>query len=141
VDSPLVARWGALVLAALVALSAAQGAEADVFIGGTSDWTMVGAPSVQVLNGSTVGVVAYGNHLAVDVTAIVIMVLRNGLNQTVYYSTSTLTLSGGPTGTIGSAYIVEFGVPPGTYSATFFAFTFGGVAISAPTTSPFTVPA
>ena len=140
-DSPLVARLGALAFAVLIALSAAQGAEAAVVIGGTNDWTMVGAPSVQIINGSPVGAVAYSNHLVVDVTAIVIMVLRNGLNQTVYYSTSTLTLSGGPTGTIGSAYIVEFGLPPGTYSATFFAFTFGGVAISAPTTSTFTVSA
>ncbi len=138
-ECPRAARWGALAFAALVALSAAQGAEAAVFVGGTNVWTMVGSPSVQVLNGSPVGVVAFSNHLAIDVTGIVIMVLRNGTNQTVYYSTSTLTLSGGPTGTIGSAYIVEFGLAPGSYSATFFAFTFGGVPISAPTTSPFTV--
>jgi hypothetical protein len=138
-DGTLVARWGALAFAVLIALGAAQGAEADIFIGGTDDWTMVGAPSVQIINGSNMGVVSYSNHLAVAVTAIVIMVLRNDLNQTVYFSTSTLTLSGGPTGTIGPAYIVEFGLAPGVYNATFFAFTFGGVAISAPTNSAFAV--
>ena len=121
-------------MAALLALGSAQAAQADVFVGGTNVWTIVGAPAVQPFGTPQLVAVTFSNHLAVDVTAIVIMVLRNGSNQTVYYTTGTLSLSGGPSGAIGSAYLVESGVPTGTYTATFFAFTFGGVAVSLPTT-------
>jgi hypothetical protein len=65
------------------------------------------------------------------------MVLRNNSSQTVYYSTSTLTLA---RGAIGSAYLVEFGLPLGTYNATFFVFAFSGVAISTRTSALFTLP-
>ena len=123
----------------MLVLGAVQAAHADIFIGGTNVWTIVAGPSPQTLNGSPVEVVTFSNHLAVDVAGIVIMVLKNASGQTVYFTTSTITLSGGPTASIGSAYLVAFGLPAGTYSATFFAFTFGGVAISTPTTSSLTI--
>ena len=124
-------------MAVMLAVGAAQAAQADVFVGGTNVWTIVAGPTPQTLSGSPVEVVTYSNHLAVEVIGIVIMVLRNAAGQTVYYSTSSITLTGEPGGSIGSAYLVAFGLPGGTYSATFFAFTLGGVPISTPTDSMF----
>ena len=131
------ARTGALLVGVLLILSAAQSAKADTFIGGTNAWTMVGPPSFQALGGYRVGAVTYADDLNVTVTGIVIMVIRNDLNQTVYYSTATLSL---PSGENGTADIVLSGLSPANYNATFFAFTFGGVAITNSTTVLFTLP-
>lgn len=137
VNGALLARLGGVIFAAILVLGCAQGAAADTVLGGTGVWTMVGAPSL-VTNLSNPGaVVAFSNNAGVTVSGIVIMVLRNNSSQTVYYSTATLTI---PKGQILSAMLVEFGLPGGTYNATYFAFTFGGVAISSATTAPFTVP-
>jgi hypothetical protein len=65
------------------------------------------------------------------------MVLRNNSSQTVYFSTGTVTIA---SGAIGTVELIEFGLAPGTYNATFFAFTFGGVAISLSTSALFTLP-
>jgi len=124
-------------MAFLLAVSAAQAAQADTFVGGTNVWTMVGSPSFVTSAGNPSAVVSFSNHLSVDVTGIVIMVLRNNSSQTVYYSTGTVTIA---PGTIGAADLIEFGLLPETYNATFFAFTFGGVAISLPTSVLFTLP-
>jgi hypothetical protein len=55
----------------------------------------------------------------------------------VYFSTGTVSIA---SGAIGTVELVEFGLPGGTYNATFFAFTFSGVAISLPTSALFTLP-
>ncbi len=133
----LLTRAAGLAVLALLLLAAAQAAEADTFVGGTSVWTMVGTPSFNKGLGNPQGVVAFSNNFGVTVSGIVIMVLRNNASQMVYYSTATLTLASGQ---IGSAALIEFGLPLGTYNATFFAFTFGGVAISSPTSALFTLP-
>ena len=57
----------------------------------------------------------FQNNLDVAVLGIVIMVLHNNLGQTVFFSTATLNLTRGLSGT---AYNVEFGLPPGIYNAT-----------------------
>jgi hypothetical protein len=137
VNTSLFARVGGLAIAVLLVVSAAQVAEADTFVGGTNVWTMVGSPSFVTTGSNPLGVVSFSNHLSVSLTGIVIMVLRNNSSQTVYYSTGTVTIA---PGAIGAAYLVEFGLPPQTYNATFFAFTFAGVAISLPTSAPFTLP-
>jgi hypothetical protein len=135
VDATLFARAGGLSIAILLVLGAAQAAEADV--GGTNVWTMVGAPSFSTGGNFPLGVVSFSNHLSVDVSGIVIMVLRNNSSQTVYFSTGTVTIA---SGAIGTVELIEFGLAPGTYNATFFAFTFAGVAISLPTSALFTLP-
>jgi hypothetical protein len=134
----VLARAGGLVFALLLAMSAAQAAHADTSIGGTNVWTMVGSPSFVTTGAYPLGAVSYSNHLSVDLTAIVIMVLRNNSSQTVYFSTSTVTIA---PGAIGTVHVVEFGLGPGTYNATFFAFTFAGVGITLPTSAPFPIPA
>ena len=130
-------RAGGLSIAALLILSAAQAADAETFVGGTNAWSMIGIPSFPTTGINPMAVVTYSNTLSVPVFGIVIMVLRNNSSQTVYYSTGTLMLS---SGRIGSAYLIEFGLPVGTYNATFFAFTFAGVAISTSTSALFTLP-
>ena len=106
--------------ALLLVLGAAQGAEADASIGGTSTWNVIGAPTMLTLLGSPAW----------------LMTFHNGLGQTVYYSTGSITLTSLGT---GSVYIGVVGVPAGNYNATFFAFDPSGVAISAPTSAMFIV--
>jgi len=128
---------GGASIAIMIVLIAAQVAQADTSIGGTNVWTMVGSPAFGKNGISPYALVSYSNHLSVDVSGIVIMVLRNNSSQTVFFSTATATI---PPGAIVAADLVEFGLPVGTYNATFFAFTFAGVAISLSTTALFTVP-
>jgi hypothetical protein len=137
VNASLLARVGGLSIAILLVVSAAQAAGADTAVGGTNVWTMVGAPSFPTGGSYPVGVVSFSNHLTVDVSGIVIMVLRNNSSQTVYFSTGTVTI---PSGAIGTVELIEFGLAPGTYNATFFAFSFSGVAISLSTSALFAVP-
>jgi hypothetical protein len=132
-----IARTGALLVGALLILSAAQSAKADTSVGGTNAWTMITPPSFPALGGFRVGAVTYVNNLNVTVTGIVIMVVRNSLNQTVYYSTATLSL---PSGENGTADLVLSSLSPTNYNATFFAFTFAGVAITNSTTASLTIP-
>ena len=136
-NASLFARAGGLSIAVLLVLSAAQAAGADTAVGGTNVWTMVGAPSFLTSNIGPLAALSFSNHLAFDVSGIVIMVLRNNSSQTVYFSTGTVTIA---RGAIGTVELIEFGLPAGTYNATFFAFTFGGVAISLPTSALFTLP-
>jgi len=125
------------VLSALLLLaSAGQGALADTFIGGTNAWTMVGAPTFARSFGNPVALLTYSNHLGVNVTGIVIMVLRDNSTRLVYFSTSTVTI---PAGGLGTLQMVEFGQAAGTYHASFFAFTFGGVALSQTNSTLFSV--
>jgi hypothetical protein len=138
VNPSLLARVGAMSVAILLVVSAAQAAGGDTpVVGGTNVWTMVGAPSFPTGGPYPVGVVSFSNHLAVAVSGIVIMVLRNNSSQTVYFSTGTVTIA---SGAIGAVELIEFGLAPGTYNATFFAFTFSGVAISLPTSALFALP-
>ena len=130
------ARIGGLSVALLLVLSTAQAAQADTSVGGTNVWTMVGSPVFGANGIGPYALVSYSNHLSVSVPGIVIMVLRNNSGQTVFFSTATATIS---PGAIVSADLVEFGLAAGTYNATFFAFTYDGVAISLPTTALFTV--
>jgi len=137
VNASTSSRLGGISVAVLIVLSAAQAAHADTSIGGTDVWTLVGSPSLVTTGTYPLGAVSYSNHLSVDLTAIVIMVLRNNSSQAVYFSTSTVTIA---PGAIGTVHLVEFGLDPGTYNATFFAFTFAGVGITLPTSAPFPVP-
>jgi hypothetical protein len=137
VNASLLARVGGMPVAVLLIVSAAQAAGAETSVGGTNVWTMVGSPSFQTGDIGPLAVVSFSNHLSVPLSGIAIMVLHNNSSQTVYFSTGTVTIA---SGAIGTVELVEFGLPAGTYNATFFAFTFGGVAISLPTYALFTLP-
>lgn len=126
-----------LAIAALLVLSSASAVQADTFVGGTTVWTMVGAPAFSAGGIGPSETVSYSNHVDVSVAGIVFMILRNNSSQMVYFSTATATIA---PGAIVPADLVEFGLPAGTYNATFFAVSFAGVAISLPTTALFTVP-
>ncbi|HEV2389652.1 MAG TPA: hypothetical protein VGS04_02905 [Nitrososphaerales archaeon] len=136
-NRPIFARAVGLLFALLLVLGEAQAVMADTSIGGTNVWTMVGAPSAGATGFGPFARVSFSNHLSVNVQGIVIMVLRNISGQTVFFSTATATIA---PGAIASADLVEFGLAPGTYNATFFAFAFDGVPISLPTSSLFAVP-
>jgi hypothetical protein len=131
------ARNAAMLVAVLLTLGAAQGAEAATFVGGTNAWTLVGSPSFNYAGGNPLGLTTWSNHLGVNVTGIVIMVIRNSAGQTLTYSTATATIA---SGAIGTNENVVFGIAPGSYTATFFAFTFGGVSISNATTIAYVQP-
>jgi hypothetical protein len=119
----------------LLLLAGADLAVADNFVGGTDSWTVVGSPNEQRIlqNGM---LLTYHNNLAFSTQGIIVMVLRNSAGQMVYYGTSTTSLDSSSSGVV---FVVEFGLPSGTYNATIFPFTFGGVALSVPTYSTFTV--
>ncbi len=121
----------ALGLSLLLASSVAQTAEADPQVGGTANWTVVGVPRFVTIGITPVVETTFHNNLDVGVLGIVMMVVRNNLGQTVYYSTATLNLT---RGLYGTAYNVELGLSPGLYKATIFAISTGGIAISNSTT-------
>lgn len=124
----------ALVITVVLVASGAEAAQAASFVGGTDNWSVVGAPQVVALGISPAAATTFQNNLDVSVLGIVIMVMHNNLGQMVYYSTATLNLTRGFSGT---AYTIEFGVPVGIYNATVFAFSTGGVAISNSSTFAF----
>ncbi len=121
----------AFALIMLLASSGAHVAVADTQIGGTANWTTVGVPIFTKIGISPVVETTFHNNLNVGVLGIVIMVVHNNQSQTVFYSTATLNLTRGFSGT---AYNVELGLPPGRYQATIFAISTSGVGISNSTT-------
>ena len=122
------------VTAMVLASYGAQAGNALTFVGGTSNWTAVGSPKMVSMGTFSGAATTFHNNLDVQVLGVVIMVLHNRIGQTVSYSTATLDLTRGFTGT---AYTVELGLPSGVYNATIFAFSLGGVAISNSTTFEF----
>jgi len=124
----------AFLVAVVLASYGAQAGNALSLVGGTSNWTAVGSPKMVSMGTFSGAATTFHNNLDVQVLGVVIMVLHNRIGQTVSYSTATLDLTRGFTGT---AYTVELGLPSGVYNATIFAFSLGGVAISNSTTFEF----
>ncbi|MGH9920944.1 MAG: hypothetical protein ACRD6W_19005 [Nitrososphaerales archaeon] len=133
-NSFTVARLAGLALAALLLLGSAWAIDASTFYGGTSAWTVVGAPNQPTQFSSPALNVTYQNNLSIPVEGLVVMVLHNAMGQTVLISTATLSLQASSSGT---ALLLEDGLPNGDYSASVFAFTFAGVAISNSTETAF----
>jgi len=125
-------------LVLLVILSSFQSATAaDVSscsVGGC--WIEAGPPVYASLGAYQSVEISYINDINATVIGIVFMVVHNYLGQTADISTATLTLAAGANGT---AYPIAFGLAAGQYSATLFATSTGGVAISFTSTAPFTV--
>jgi hypothetical protein len=102
----------------------------------TQCWAPTSPPVFVKLGAYSSFQVAYFSVMNSDVTGIVFAVIHNYLGQTVEISTATLKLAAGAYGT---ANPVVFGLPPGLYSATFFATYTYGVAISPQTIESFTI--
>jgi hypothetical protein len=123
-----------LLVVAMLAVSGAEPATALTLVGGTANWTFESPPRMATIGAFAAAQTTFHNNLGVQVLGIVVMVLHNRIGQTVYYSTATLNLTRGFSGT---AYTVEAGLPFGVYNATIFAFSMDGVAISNSTTFSF----
>jgi hypothetical protein len=100
----------------------------------TTCMTITGSPTQTTITGSKAVQTAWTNNSNAPLTAIVFAVVHNAAGQTVSYSTATLQLAAGASGT---GYDVLFGLAPGTYTVSVFVTTTGGAAIS--TTSTVTV--
>jgi hypothetical protein len=123
-----------LLIAVVLAASGAEPANALTLVGGTANWTVVGAPRPVAIGLFSAAATTFHNNLDVQVIGVVIMVIHNRAGQTISYSTATLNLTRGFSGT---AYTVESGLPSGVYNSTIFAFSTAGVAISNSTTIGF----
>jgi hypothetical protein len=99
-------------------------------------WTEIGPPVYAALGPYQSVEISYVNSIDAAMIGIVFMVVHNYLGQTVGISTATLTLAAGANGT---AFPIAFGLAPGQYSATLFATSASGVAISETATASFTV--
>ncbi|HUK75150.1 MAG TPA: hypothetical protein VLU99_05100 [Nitrososphaerales archaeon] len=98
----------------------------------TTGSTLLGTPSVVNIGAfGPTGQSVWKNNLNATTLGLVVLVLRASTGQTIYYSIGTITPSPGANST---AYNTIFGVPSGTYSATWFVMSAGWVAMSTPTT-------
>jgi hypothetical protein len=103
----------------------------------TTCMTVSGTPTVTTLNGQKTIQATYINNSNATQTAITYAVVHNANGQTVAYTTATITPAA--SGGTSTAYLVLFGLAPGTYSVTLFTTTTGGVAISTSTTVSVTI--
>jgi hypothetical protein len=125
-------------LVALVALASFSSGRASAIQNcGSSGicWFETASPTYVQLGAYSAFKVPYANVENTPSVGIVFMVVRNSTYQTVEISTSTLQLGGGANGT---AYTIAFGLEPGTYSATFFAYDTSAGQISNSETASFT---
>lgn len=134
-------RAHALVLSIFIALlfqvpSQSHGDAQDSSCNVTSCWVAVGAPKYAQFGAYDAFKVNYTNLINADVVGIVFAVVHNVQGQTVAYSTDTLELAAGASGT---ATPIEFGLEPGIYSVTFFVTSTAGTAISGSMTMTFFV--
>ncbi len=102
----------------------------------TTCMTANGSPSSTTVGPNKAVQTSYTNNSNAPLTAIVYAVVHNAAGQTVSYSTATLQLNAGQSGT---AYDVLFGLAPGTYTVSVFVTTTSGVAISSTSTVTVTV--
>ena len=129
-------KTGAISVSLVFVIAFAQASALSPFVGQPSDWTYVGSPVVTLVGPSTAAQATYENHVGITVLGLVVMVLYNSRGQAVYYTTSTVSLD---TDDYGTVLLVAPGVAPGLYSATIFAMTIGGLAISNSTSISFNV--
>jgi hypothetical protein len=102
----------------------------------TSCLAASGSPTQTQIGSNKAVQTVFTNNSNAPQTAIVFAVVHNALGQTVLYTTATLSLASGASGT---AYDVLFGLAPGTYSVSIFASSTSGTAISATSTVSVTV--
>jgi hypothetical protein len=107
-------------------------AMASPFTGGTAGWTIIGQPTVSVLNGNPTAKVTYLNNLNVTIPlGLVLLVVHNSVGQTVYVNAGTT--SSVAAGGNSTAFVVIYGVQSGSYTANIFAELPSGTAMSVAT--------
>lgn len=121
----------------VLASSVATSTMASGYIGGTNLWTALSTPTVSLLGCCQTGQIEYQNNYNSSILGIGIVVLHNSLGQTVFTNAATANVTAGGTQLV---YDVIYGVPAGSYNATFFATAASGVAISNATTVTITLP-
>lgn len=104
---------------------------------GTLTFTAVAPPSILPICTGLCMQVTYKNNLNFSNTGIVYTVIHNSIGQTSSIQTATITPAGGQDST--AFFQVSFGLSSGTYNATVFVTTVGGVAISETSTIGFTI--
>jgi len=125
-------------IAAAAALNGASAACAPL-VPKTNDWKLLDTPNYVSTAGQCCGYnITFRNDLNESVTGTVNLVLRNGLDQTVYMTTMTVHI--GPA-FYASQYGWVSGMPAGTYYATIFAVSSSGCAIASSKSFVLTVPA
>ncbi len=129
----------AIVSASLLLLSSVVApAMASPFTGGTNGLTILGQPSVSVLNGNPTAKANYQNTNNVTLTlGLIFIVLHNSVGQTVYVQVATI--SNLAPNANSTAYVVIYGVQSGTYTATVFAELPSGTSMSVPTSVSITL--
>jgi hypothetical protein len=134
-------RFRSVLLAASVVLvlasSVATSTMASGYVGGTNVWTFLSKPTVSLIGCCQTAQIDYGNNYNASILGLGIIVLHNGMGQTVYTNVGTANVTAGGTQLL---YDVISGVPAGSYNATFFAIASSGVAISNTTTVAITLP-
>jgi len=94
------------------------------------------APNEQTVGANKAIIAAFTNNSNAQQTAVIYAVIHNAAGQTVAYTTATISPAAGATAT---GTLVLFGLAPGTYSATVFVTSTGGVAISSTSTVSVTI--
>jgi len=103
---------------------------------GTACMSVSGTPSVSKSGANTIISATFTNNSNAPQTAYIYAVVHNALGQTVYYTTATVSPAAGSS---QAGQLVLFGLPSGTYSATVFAVSTSGTAISSTTTVTVTI--
>lgn len=120
----------------LLVIGAAPLSSAQSTTLGTGAFTLVAPPVYATCSSNPCVQANYMNNLGATEPAITYLVVHNSADQTVYYSTATLSPSAG---TNATSFIIVFGLAAGTYNATVFATTFGGVGLSTASTVVFSI--
>lgn len=123
--------------AVLIAGSGAPASATVPFVGGYGVLTLVTAPTSCTLQGMHCYQITYKNNLNVSILPVIVyFVVHNSAGQSVLMTTASITMSASATST---AFPVIFGLPSGTYNATFFPTSPGGIGIAAPSSVVFTI--
>jgi len=129
-------RTAALAIsAAFLVFAAFSPVSAGTPILNTSSFTVLGTPSVANIGCCPTGQSVWKDNLNVTALGLVILVLHASNGQTMYVTAATINPAAGGNAT---AYDAIFGVPSGTYSATWFVMASSGVAMSTATTETIT---
>lgn len=95
-----------------------------------------GTPTSTTVAGNPALSITYTNTLSTSITAFSFAVVTNSLGQIVYYTTASLSLSAGATGT---AYLVLAGLPSGTYTVSIYAISSNNIVVSTTTSASVTI--
>jgi hypothetical protein len=120
-------------IALIVFAAFAATATASPFYGGTDVWTWHNPPAYNPQGPGFSYNETLTSHVNITVTGFVYLVAHTGIGQTVYIVECSLTLAPYTTGSCSDVVLL----PKGTYQASIFAVSAGGIAISNSTSVTF----